>query len=342
MPIVVHVTPDPPSAVTRASVIVPVRNGARDLPGLLESLGAQSLPRREFEIVIGDDGSTDGATEGLSTDDGLVRVTYGPPANSYAARNRAVRLSRAPVLAFCDADCRPEPEWLDRGLAALENSDLVAGRIRIEVPERRTAWTLIDMDSAKDHAFAVRQGVAETANLFMRRDMFERFGGFDDSLPEHGDFDLVERCVAAGARLKFAPDVVVWHPARTSATSVIRAFWKYNRWYATRATRDGRTPSAVNVRAWVPLVQTIRARRRFGRSLVPDVGWLRENGVQPTLRELATTLPILYLVAPYIRAAAQLRGWWHGRQLRGGINGATPRVATPAEAESQADQHDVA
>ena len=75
-----------------ASVIVPVRNGRRDILALLEALRAQTVPSSSFEVVIGDDGSSDGSTDGL--DDGWVRVAHGPPQNSYAARNRAVAASQ--------------------------------------------------------------------------------------------------------------------------------------------------------------------------------------------------------------------------------------------------------
>ena len=298
------------------SVIVPVRNGAEDLRGLLECLERQTLARDNFEIVIADDGSIDDGTKSLETADGRVRVTYAPPANSYAARNRAVANSTAPVLAFCDADCRPEAAWLDEGLKALGDADIVAGRIRLLPPERLTPWSLIDMESAKDHEHAVRNGVAETANLFLRRELFEDAGGFDDTLPEHGDFDFVERCVAGGATLTFGAESVVWHPVRTSALAVMRAMWKYNRWYATRVSRARQRPSGVNLREWVPLVQTIRGRRRVGRSLGPDQRWLGQNGVTPSRREIAQAVPFMYLVMPYLRAAAQLRGWWDGRRLR--------------------------
>ena len=137
--------------IPHVSVIVPVRNGRDDLRRLIEALSAQTMSTNEFELVIADDGSTDGSTEGLETQHSWIRVEPGLPRNSYAARNRAVRAARGSILAFCDADCRPEPEWLERGLAALEGADLVAGRIRFDVPQRRTVWTLLDMDSSKDH-----------------------------------------------------------------------------------------------------------------------------------------------------------------------------------------------
>lgn len=304
-----------PSAL-RVSVIVPVRNGREDLLQLIEALGGQTLAPDSFEVVIGDDGSTDGSTEGLATQDGWIRVEPGPPINSYGARNRAARASRAPVLAFCDADCRPEPEWLEQGLAALETTDLVAGRIRFSVSVPRTIWTLLDMEAAKDHEREVLRGTAETANLFLRRELYDHVGGFDDSIPEHGDFDFVQRCVADGAALSYAAEAIVWHPTRDRAKSFLRAVWIYNRWYAVREARAGRTPEALRIRSLVPLVQPVRARRRWRLSVGPDRRWLAANGVHPSWRESLVALPLIYVFLPYFSFFAQARGWLDGRKLR--------------------------
>jgi len=304
------------SSNPRVSVIVPVRNGRPDLVRLLGALESQSMPNDEFEIVIADDGSTDGSTDGLATSDGRIRVEPGPPLNSYAARNRAVRASRAPVLAFCDADCRPEPDWLENGVLALEATDLAAGRVYFDIPSSRTVWTLLDMESAKDHERQVLRGTAETANLFLRRELYDRVGGFDGTLPEHGDFDFVQRCVAAGAKLSFASDAVVWHPTRNRAKPFLRAVWIYNRWYAAREARAGRVPEGLRLRSWVPLVQPIRARRRWRNLIGPGRPWLGSNGVYPTRLETLRTVPFHYVLLPYLSGAAQLRGWFDGRKLR--------------------------
>jgi glycosyltransferase involved in cell wall biosynthesis len=306
-----------PNSDLRVSVIVPVRNGGEDIRALIERLEGQTLDLDAFEVVIGDDGSTDGGLDGLGTTDGRIRVSPGPPLNSYAARNRAVRESHAPVLAFCDADCRPEDDWLARGLDALQRTDVAAGRIRFSTPKRRSVWALIDMDGSKDHELQVNDNNAETANLFLRRDLFDRVGGFDDTITEHGDFDFVERCVAAGAHLSYVPEAVVWHPVRTTGRSVLRAQWIYSRGYAERATRDGKRPDGLKLRNWVPIVQPVRARRRYGKSVFgPDARWLAQHGVHATAAERAVSLPIMYLVVPYLRGVAQLSGWWAVRKRR--------------------------
>jgi GT2 family glycosyltransferase len=300
-----------------ASIVVPVRNNRNDyLRVLVEALENQTIPKERFEIVVGDDGSTDGSTDDLATDDGWIRVVPGPPQSSYAARNRAARAARSSTLVFCDSDCKPEPSWLEAGLRALETADAVAGGIKFILPERRTVWTLLDMEHTKDHETQVPAGNAETANLFVRRELFQRVGGFDDTLPEHGDFDFAQRCVAAGARLVYEPEALVWHPARATAKPFLHMLWVMNRWYAARETRAGRRPVALKFRSLVPFVTVIRGRRRLGFSLLLDRRIMRTNGVRPRLREELAALPLTYFVLPYLRTAAQLRGWWDGRKLR--------------------------
>jgi glycosyltransferase involved in cell wall biosynthesis len=300
-----------------ASVVVPVRNDrGRYLRALLEALDAQTIGRGQFEILIGDDGSSDGSTHGLETTDGRLRVLRGAPQNSYAARNRAARAGSAPVIAFVDSDCRPEPTWLEEGLRALQFADAAAGGISFTVPERPTVWTLVDMETTKDHERQVRVANAETANLFVHRELFDRIGGFDDTLPEHGDFDFAERIVAAGGRLVYAPTARVVHPTRDTPKPFLRMVWVMNRWYAVRAVRDGRRPAAVKLRCWFPLVSTVRGRRRFGYSLRLDRRALAANGVRPRLRHDLLALPIQYLLLPYLRNAAQLVGWVEGKRLR--------------------------
>lgn len=299
-------------------MIVPVRNAANDLPALLTCLDRQTIARSRFEIVVGDDGSTDGCAEAVATEDGHIRVAAGPPVNAYAARNRAIAASTSPILAFCDADCRPDPRWLERGLAALPLADVVAGRIRFDIPAGASVWSLIDAESTKDHARQVEVGTAETANLFVRRELAERVGLFDAGQPGYGDFAFVLGCVAAGGKLAYAEDAVVTHPVRTSPRSFLRNVWSMNGSYAAFEARAGRVPEGLRLREWVPVVQTLRSRRRFGMSFGLDRRWLGENGYRPTLRDDLRAVPLIYLLLPYLRVLAQTAGWWKERRRRTG------------------------
>jgi GT2 family glycosyltransferase len=181
------------------------------------------------------------------------------------------------------------------------------------------------MDTSKDHERQVRNGTAESANLFLRRELFDKVGGFEEVIPEFGDFDFVQRAVALDASLVFAPDAVVWHPTRNRARQFFRAQWIYNRGYAARESRAGRMPQELRLNALVPFVSVLRSRRWWGRSYGPDRRWLAENRVVPTALEMLQAFPIIYLVMPYFRAAAQLRGYLDGRRLRRSAPASTPR-----------------
>jgi glycosyltransferase involved in cell wall biosynthesis len=304
------------------SVIVPVRDGGDDLPSLLAALARQTLDPSSFEVIFSDDGSEDGSIERLDAGHGNLRVVVGPRSTSYAARNRGARVAEAPVLAFTDADCRPEPDWLARGLASLEGkgADVLAGVVRFTPPRRVHVWGLLDMDAYLDQERMVRQGVAATANLLVRRDVFDAAGGFDPALPSNGDHDFVARCVAAGRRLAFARDAAVTHPVRNDRRAFLAKWWRTHTAFGARCARDGRP-----TRMWlllVPGVRTWRSRRWHARPPGLNLARLAESGVRPGPLQRLAALPLLYLVLPWIAFAAQATG--RRRSRRGA---APPRVS---------------
>ncbi|MDQ2913774.1 MAG: glycosyltransferase [Chloroflexota bacterium] len=294
------------------TVVVPVRDGGSRLLDVLQALESQTLGGDRFEVVIGDDGSKDEVAEKLPGGRLNLKVVRGAPANSYVARNRAARAGNGDVLAFCDADCVPASDWLEMGLAALEAADVVVGDIRWEVPAAPTSWTLLDIEMHVNPAAAVKSGRCLGGNLFVKRDLFERVGGFDESLPSGGDDDFGARCVRVGARLVFAPSSSVAHPTHNRAEPLLRKVWRVN--YAT-GVREGRIGTRPRLlRLWlVPTVGMIRSRRRIGRSLSLDQGRLAAAGAHPGWLTRARALALLYLVIPYVGRIARSAGQRKGR-----------------------------
>jgi glycosyltransferase involved in cell wall biosynthesis len=299
---------DQPTAPT-VSVVVPVRNAGADLGGLIAALAEQTVGSDAFEVVVGDDGSTDGSIAGLPDAYAFVRVVSSGPQNSYAARNVAARAARGSVLAFTDADCRPDPGWLEAGLAALADTDVVAGAIRFVAPPCPSVWDLVDIDTFLDQERAVASGGAATANLFVRANLFERLGGFDAALPSGGDYDLVRRAVEAGSRLRYVPAAVVAHPTRGDARVLLRKLWRTQKAYGARIHDDGRSSiRRIRLTTLLPPLATARRRRRAGRTLLLDRTRLHESGITPRIRDDLIALAIIYVLIPYGKRLAHLWG----------------------------------
>jgi glycosyltransferase involved in cell wall biosynthesis len=287
------------------SVIVPVRDDVSGVEQLIDDLRMQTLDHERFEMIIADDGSRE-ALPRLAPPGQSIRITRERAQNAYAARNRAARLARGRVLAFTDADCRPRADWLVHGIEALRLADLVGGHIELELPDELTAWAIID-GAAFDQERYVAMGKAAAANMFLRRALFERYGGFDATLPSGGDWDFAERCVKGGARLVYSPLAVVDHPVRSSARAFLLRRWRIEHAMAMRMARQNR-PVNRSREAVIP--------RRFGFAVGYDPDRVRRLGAPPGWRTRLRTVPARYLISPPVEALAQAIGWLRARRPR--------------------------
>ena len=192
-----------------ASVIVPARDASATLPRTLSALMAQQVSL-DFEVIVVDDGSSDTTAAIAEKAGGPVRCLRENGLGPAAARNKAVAAAKGSLLAFTDSDCFPTPGWLAAGIQGLDSAEVVQGLVLPDPqaplgPYDRSLW------------IERRTGLWETANLFVRREPFERVGGFEEWLtPRVGkamaeDVWLGWRLHRAGARSAFCPDAVVHH-----------------------------------------------------------------------------------------------------------------------------------
>lgn len=197
-----------------ASVIVPCRDAAGTLERSLTAILAQELDG-PFEVIVADDRSADRSVEIAAAHH--VRVVSAQAAGPGAARNAAASVATGSILAFTDADCFPRSGWLAAGVSALTDLDLVQGAVGADPeaplgPFDRTVWATEET------------GLYETANLFVRRSVFEQIGGFEPWLMPADGKELAEdvwlgwRARRAGARTGFRAAARVDHAvfARTA------------------------------------------------------------------------------------------------------------------------------
>lgn len=200
------------TAVPVVSVVVSTYNRSHLLARLTESVAAQRGVG-PFELVIVDDCSTDD-TDAVLTE--LAEKSSIPvralrtPRNGGPARGRNLgwRSAAAPLIAFTDDDCTPEPDWLANLVAELGRAEVVQGKTlpnEAQAAGRGPFARVVWIESWSDQF--------ETCNMGYRRDVLERLGGFDESFtrPFGEDVDLGWRAVEAGASTAWSDGAVVRH-----------------------------------------------------------------------------------------------------------------------------------
>lgn len=208
------------------SVIIPVWNDPDRLRICLEALERQTLDKDRFEVIVVDNGSTD-HTPDVARGFAGVTVLCEPKVGSYAARNTGLKHARGALIAFTDADCIPEPEWLEAGLRMFSsNPDIgqIAGHVHLFSSGNdisRACMNYQQVFTLNQESDMRRTGSVSTANWMSPKQVFTTLGGFNESLKSGGDFEMSMRIRSAGYRQEFCADAVVRHPARGSVAEVV-------------------------------------------------------------------------------------------------------------------------
>ena len=211
------------------TVIVPIYNGEADLPELITCLRSQTYPTDRVEYLLVDNGSRDrtsnliqqAAQESASPGITLRSLTENRIQSSYAARNTGIRAATGEIIAFTDADCRPQPNWLEELILPFADFSIgiVAGEI-VALPGK----TLLEKHAERHKVLSQQHTLnhpflpyGQTANLAVRRQVLEQVGLFRPYLTTGGDADLCWRVQQQTSwKLQFAPTAVVQHRNRST------------------------------------------------------------------------------------------------------------------------------
>lgn len=215
------------------SVVIPTKDRNEALTVTLRSLLAQETAD-EFEIVVADNGSTDGTgavLEGFAASHpGRITPVSQPAGGPAAARNAAVRAARGDVLLLLGDDTEPaRPDLVRRHTElhrdATDPAFAVLGRIEWTPREPVTDFMRwLDSGGTQFHFFEIEAGRVDPANYFysshlsLSRTAFEAVGGFDERFPYAAieDTDLGSRLTDWGLHLEYHPELLVWHDHPTT------------------------------------------------------------------------------------------------------------------------------
>lgn len=272
------------------SVIIPVRHDPEGVSACVAALARQKT-LYTFEILVVDNNDRFCAAdyEGLDSGDAPLRVLHEPRRSSYAARNRGIRAAQGRMCAFTDADCLPQPEWLEQGMNRIrQGAVLVGGAVSMMCRHAATPTFAERFDRAyylDQHRYVTVYGFAATANLFAPRAIFGTVGLFDATLQSGGDKEWCLRAGRAGYRVVYEPYAIIRHPARDTFVKILR---KAERIEAGYKEESGLSP-------WKGLLLHLSAVTRS----------LRQRAFSWT--EIGGTLFLLFLLLCYLQCYKRLR-----------------------------------
>jgi glycosyltransferase involved in cell wall biosynthesis len=331
-----------PRAPVSISVVIPVRNSAAHLTRALAALAASTV--RPLEVVVVDDGSTDGSSDVARSGGALVVCVPDGPRGPAGARNLGARHAKGDVLFFLDAD-------------VLAHRDTIANIERCLREHPDVAAVFGSYDDTPDHRSAVsryrnllhhyvhQQGHQEASTFWagcgaVRRRVFEAAGGFDEGYarPSIEDIELGVRLRAAGHRILLRPDIQVTHLKHWTVAGIVHSDIRDRAIPWTRLILgQARIPADLNtsrasrvaaVAAWLAVAGLVL------RTGMPGAGWgalgalaalvglnaglygffVRKGG--PIFAVVAVGMHILYLLySSAVFAALFIAGW--GRRLVG-------------------------
>ncbi|MFA6055620.1 MAG: glycosyltransferase family A protein [Thermodesulfovibrionales bacterium] len=187
------------------SVIIPVYNGERYLAEAIESVLAQTY--RPIEIIVVDDGSTDGSADVAKGFHDNIRYVFQPNSGPPAARNTGLRMANGNVIGFIDADDLWSNNKLSLQLERLDNNssaEIVLGHLQFllyRITDSKHEW---EVSSDPQIALTLGSGV-------FRKSVFDKVGLFDETLYYGDDWDWFMRARELGVSMLIHKEVTLFY-----------------------------------------------------------------------------------------------------------------------------------
>ncbi|MDY6838332.1 MAG: glycosyltransferase [Thermodesulfobacteriota bacterium] len=259
----------------KLSVVVPAYNAEKTLPALLDSLLNQNCS--DFEVIVVDDCSRDNTVsiiEKYSCRLIALKENHGP---AYC-RNLGAQKAQGEILVFTDSDCRATPGWLETIEKHFhhEETEAIMGRV-VLLPSTCMGNSISALGFPAGGAIGFdkiwkvdREGFTDSlssCNCAVRRDIFWRVGGFDETFPFPGGEDslLAYGMRRLGYRIKYCPDVVAYHEARDSLRDFLT--WQFHRGISSFifSTKISDKKGFLSLRIWstVNIIKHYFSDKRF-------------------------------------------------------------------------------
>jgi cellulose synthase/poly-beta-1,6-N-acetylglucosamine synthase-like glycosyltransferase len=242
---------------TRFSVIIPAYNAEKTLSFCLKALAYQSVPEEDYEVIVVDDGSTDGTSKIAKRFN--VKYIFQKNQGPAAARNRGAHDAKGDIILFTDSDCVPEHSWIQEMVSPFSDTEVVGVKGAYKTRQRELAARFAQAEFEDRYDLLQKSSfidMVDTYSAAFRKDVFLNMGGFDESFPvaNNEDTELSYRLAAAGYKLVFNPGAFVYHTHPDTFMKYLklkfwRGYWRmvvYRR-YPDKAVKDSYTPTIIKI-----------------------------------------------------------------------------------------------
>jgi len=210
------------SSGIKVSVVVPAYNAESTVGDCIASLLKLHYPPEQRELIVVDNASTDRTGTILSGYRQQINVLFEKKRGAAAARNTGLRHARGEAIAFIDADCIADPDWLGKVIQPLHapHVGVVGGRILAQgIPNHIEAFG----DTIHDHNLSINKWKTPhpmTANWASPRAALQKDGFFDERFLRAQDCDLSYRLVEAGYKLVYEEQAIVYHKNKNTRSGL--------------------------------------------------------------------------------------------------------------------------
>jgi glycosyltransferase involved in cell wall biosynthesis len=208
---------------------IPCYNGAQFLPRVWKGICQQTLmPAR---VLLIDDGSSDDSVS-IAESLGMEVVRHSKNCGLGAARNTALRTAAEPLIAALDADCVPEPGWMETLAGGLTESLAGVGGNLQEFHQDTQAdrWRATHMEQHWGSTSTTAVPFIRGSNTLWRRELLLAAGGYDERCRTNGeDLALCAKLKQMNNQYAYVADARCWHLRTDTEESVLRTYWRWMR-----------------------------------------------------------------------------------------------------------------
>lgn len=173
------------------SIVIPAKNEEVNITKCLDSVLFNDYPKECYEVIVMDNGSSDRTVQ-ISKQSGAKVFVY-PEMTISGLRNEGVKKAKGNIIAFLDADCIVSVNWLRAAVANFGNEQIIAcGNIPTVIKNATWVQKTWEFNVTNDKERAL-VGWLSSMNIFVKKDVFLKVKGFDESLVTCEDVDLCYR-----------------------------------------------------------------------------------------------------------------------------------------------------